>query len=152
MCAERTADRHRGSALGLSQRVEAPMWGLPSIRTLSGLLASVLSDLRGTGRAAALILAHLLQSCHHRPPLHWDLTSTFLVPAASQGVLGPLQLRGQGKQSCFVWSWRGSCGGRFLTSSSDTCGLWCPGLTVSLWAAVGPHLLSAPLLTGWSMF
>ena len=152
MCAERAADRHRGSALGLSQRAEAPTWGLPSIRTLSGLLGSVLSDLQGKGGAAALILAHLPQSCPHRHPLHWDLTSTFLVPAPSQGIRGPLQLRGQGKQSRFVLSWRRSRVCRVLISSSDTCGLWCPGLTASLGSSEGPHLLWAPLLTGWSMF
>ena len=149
---QNAADRHRGSALGLSQRAEAPTWGLPSIRTLSGLLGSVLSDLRGTGGAAALILAHPLQSCPHRPPLHWDLTSTFLVPAPSQGIRGPLQLRGQGKQSRFVLSWRGNHVGNVLISSRDTCGLWCPGLPASLWAIEGPRLLSAPLLTDWSMF
>ena len=152
MCAERAAHRHRGSVLGLSQRAEAPTWGLPSIRTLSGLLGSVLSDLRGPGGAALLILAHPLQSCPHRPPQHWGLTSTFLAPAPSQGVPGPLQLRGQGKQSHFVLSWRGSLVGRVLISSSNTCGLWRPGLPASLWAIEGPCLLSAPLLTGWSMF
>ena len=125
---------------------------LPSIRTLSGLLGSVFSELRGMGRAAALTLAQPLQSCPHRPPLHWDLTSTFLVPAPSQGVPGTLQLCDQGKQNQFVLSWRRSRVGRVLISSSDTCGLQRPGLAVSLWAAVGPCLLTASLLTGWSVF
>lgn len=73
-------------------------------------------------------------------------------PSTKPGRPRAPQLRGQGKQNRFVLSWKGSRVGRVLISSSDTCGLRHPGLPSSLWATVGPRLLSAPLLTGWSMF
>ena len=155
MCAERTADWHRGSALGLSQRAEAPTALMEACPPLEHFPASWALFCPTFEERAELLRSSwptTLQSCPHRPPLHWDLTCTFLVPAPSKGVWGPLQLCHQGKQNHFVLSWRGSCVGRILISSSDTQSLRRPGLTASMWAAVGPCLLSAPLLTGWSVF
>ena len=155
MCAECAADRHRGVSAGPQPESRGTEHGVPPLEHFLAswvlfclILRNGLSCCAHPGSSWLTVL----QSCLHRPPLDWDLTSTFLVPAPSQGVPGPLQLRGQGKQRHFVLSWRRSRVGRVLISSSGTCGLWCPGLTASLWAAVQPRLLLAPLLTGWSVF
>ena len=80
-----------------SRGTDSSNGGLPSVRTLSSLLGSVLSDLRGTGGAAALILAHHAPELPSQtsPALGSDLYIS--GPSTKQGRLGAPSVMSSGE-------------------------------------------------------